>query len=953
MKQHILKYALSILVIVLSSFVILSQDETSTDILTFQASSTAAVGEITTIDLTFEIPETACPSLDTQNQIDVMLVMDVSGSMQGTRLAVAKSAALRFLSILNPESTQVGLVRFANRATALNGLSSDYVPVDNNINNLVAGGATNIAAGLLQAASVLNSNARPGSRRIIQLLSDGESNIGNEVAAANQIRNQGIEIFAVGFGDADATTLRAVASPGNFFIFSQINQGLNEAFNQAGIGIATGNRVAASDITITLTVDTDNFAVISDLTLAGSVEDGTVTWTIPVIYDGQSVQRSVAVVPINEGAFSLGEAEITYTTCLDGDSVTVSSLTAPTLDVGTALTNAQLVDSGVLKTSFGTSSDLGAFDSDRWLLDLEGATIISVVVQGAGSQLVPDVLVNEEIIIFPLYSVRDLDADQRSSIFYVGDIDAAWLYLQSNSREDVGVYVLDINEGATGQTTPLALGADGIIETQTEFEGRLYDIQGNLSDGDYITVLYEFGSIPDIDIISLSDGLVAQPQMGWFTGRDTTSWIFQLRGDAPYRMVVTTDTQYRIAVQSGDSLQTQRGELSVNVPANSSGSDLEMDRWTVELDADQAYIISIPGAAGRGIYFELSQVDEDSRTYVTDNYWNGGYHDEIGPFVLDENATYSLIVTAGRNYSVAINETTLPQSEPQTISSGETVLGETIAGADGIQWTFEGRANQFVRIVLDPSRSDVSWIEMSLATSEGVDIAFSDDDGALVTIGPELLTEDTTYVITVAPRFFLNATFDLTLSLVDVGNATNIVTGRGGNLRSGAGTNFNVVGSVEANETLFAIGATESGDWIRVVTYDGKDGWLFAQILSDPTVVDQLAVVDSAGNVIREAAASSGDTNSDTSSNDTSDETSSDEATEAEFSCTVAAGQTANLRSGPGTNFDRAGTLGANESATVIGQAAGSDGFTWWQLDTGNWIREDVVVETGNCEDAP
>lgn len=69
--------------------------------------------------------------------------------------------------------------------------------------------------------------------------------------------------------------------------------------------------------------------------------------------------------------------------------------------------------------------------------------------------------------------------------------------------------------------------------------------------------------------------------------------------------------------------------------------------------------------------------------------------------------------------------------------------------------------------------------------------------------------------------------------------------------------------------------------------------------------------------------------------------------------CTVSTGTNANQRSGPGTNFDLAGALAAGISATVDGQATGTDGFVWWRLGEGVWVRSDVVDEAGDCEGMP
>ncbi len=53
-----------------------------------------------------------------------------------------------------------------------------------------------------------------------------------------------------------------------------------------------------------------------------------------------------------------------------------------------------------------------------------------------------------------------------------------------------------------------------------------------------------------------------------------------------------------------------------------------------------------------------------------------------------------------------------------------------------------------------------------------------------------------------------------------------------------------------------------------------------------------------------------------------------------------------NLRSGAGTEFDVVGQLANAETMAVINQAAGSDGFVWWQSADG-WVRSDMG--TSDC----
>jgi hypothetical protein len=34
-------------------------------------------------------------------------------------------------------------------------------------------------------------------------------------------------------------------------------------------------------------------------------------------------------------------------------------------------------------------------------------------------------------------------------------------------------------------------------------------------------------------------------------------------------------------------------------------------------------------------------------------------------------------------------------------------------------------------------------------------------------------------------------------------------------------------------------------------------------------------------------------------------------------------------------------------------QAIGSDGYIWWRLTSGLWVRSDVVSEIGDCDQLP
>jgi hypothetical protein len=67
----------------------------------------------------------------------------------------------------------------------------------------------------------------------------------------------------------------------------------------------------------------------------------------------------------------------------------------------------------------------------------------------------------------------------------------------------------------------------------------------------------------------------------------------------------------------------------------------------------------------------------------------------------------------------------------------------------------------------------------------------------------------------------------------------------------------------------------------------------------------------------------------------------------------LATGGAVNKRTGPGTGFEIGGVQEAGANQPALTQATDAEGLIWWQLDDGNWDREDVVEEQGNCRSLP
>lgn len=111
----------------------------------------------------------------------VVFLVDASDSMDSSsQLAAAKGAVLSLLAAAYVRRDRVGLVAFRDeKARVLLPPTSSVHLAREKLKRLEAGGATPLAAGLLEAWKLVRSEKlkEPGRKTVLVLLSDGESNV--------------------------------------------------------------------------------------------------------------------------------------------------------------------------------------------------------------------------------------------------------------------------------------------------------------------------------------------------------------------------------------------------------------------------------------------------------------------------------------------------------------------------------------------------------------------------------------------------------------------------------------------------------------------------------------------------------------------------------------------------------------------------------------------------------
>jgi Ca-activated chloride channel family protein len=206
----------------------------------------------------------------TANGIDIVLALDISGSMQAldfkvgntrvNRIAVVKSVVSKFID--ERPNDRIGLIAFAGAPYIVSPLTLDHDWLQQNLERINVGiGDDGTAIGSAIAAAVNQLRTTTTQSRVIILLTDGVNNTGKipPLAAAEAARALGVKVYTIGVGvrgkapipvrdeagnihvvmayvDVDETTLQSVANAtgGQFYratdtdslqkIYEQINR---------------------------------------------------------------------------------------------------------------------------------------------------------------------------------------------------------------------------------------------------------------------------------------------------------------------------------------------------------------------------------------------------------------------------------------------------------------------------------------------------------------------------------------------------------------------------------------------------------------------------------------------------------------------------------------------------------------------------------------------------------
>ncbi len=252
--------------------------------------------------------------------VNVAIVIDRSGSMQGERIAAAKEGARVALKRLSSDDT-VSLVSYNHDVDVM----SPAAPLRNSrdklleaIDNLKADGTTGLYAGVKEGGRQVEEFVSDNNINRVILLSDGLANVGpstpGELAElGRKLASKGISVSTIGLGldyNEDLMQRLAAASDGNH-VFVERPSDLAEIFDRE-FGDALS--VSARDITIIIECKL-GFKPMRILGRDGSIDGDKVTLKLNQL---QADNERYVVVELQapegrgEGAADVADVTVTY-----------------------------------------------------------------------------------------------------------------------------------------------------------------------------------------------------------------------------------------------------------------------------------------------------------------------------------------------------------------------------------------------------------------------------------------------------------------------------------------------------------------------------------------------------------------------------------------------------------------------------------------------------------------
>ncbi|MFZ5878323.1 MAG: extracellular solute-binding protein [Chloroflexota bacterium] len=160
----------------------------------------------------------------TKKPVDLIVVMDISGSMEGDKITSARSSLMQFVEKMD-DRDRLRIDLFSDGVTTLTPLTpigDKRQSVIDSVSGIFETGNTSLYDAILKAYADMQAEGDPSHIRAIIVLSDGQDTVSTaslaevveRIQASESEGGNAIKVFTIAFGDdADKSILEAIANP--------------------------------------------------------------------------------------------------------------------------------------------------------------------------------------------------------------------------------------------------------------------------------------------------------------------------------------------------------------------------------------------------------------------------------------------------------------------------------------------------------------------------------------------------------------------------------------------------------------------------------------------------------------------------------------------------------------------------------------------------------------------
>ena len=246
---------------------------------------------------------------------DVILVLDTSGSMLGSKLTQVQSDVNELINDTIPKGNKIALITFNDTATVVNNFTNDTTLLQESINNLTVSGETNYYQALIKVDDVLSTYNKESNRDCVVLfLTDGLPTIDtpNEVSQYKYLKSKYnyLDINGIQYelGDEVLTGIKNITD--TQYLANKEN--LNEFLYKASLTTATYDEFTLTDYADTNYFNLNNVTDINTTFGEATIQSNKVIWNLSGLKSGTDATLTIDI-NFNNNLIGVGGIYPTHT----------------------------------------------------------------------------------------------------------------------------------------------------------------------------------------------------------------------------------------------------------------------------------------------------------------------------------------------------------------------------------------------------------------------------------------------------------------------------------------------------------------------------------------------------------------------------------------------------------------------------------------------------------------